>query len=172
MQQVQPSRRAEIAELYTRYGAVVLSRCRWLLKDDEASKDAAQEVFVKVLRSFDGFRNDASPLTWILRIATNHCLNVIAANKAKWHERFKAHAKLGEEEQAHSGAGEMERVRLVRALLVKLDVETQQVAVHYFVDEMTQEEIASALGRSLPTIRKRIEKFRRIAKKELGDERL
>src|SRR5438132_199056 len=74
VQQAQPSRRAEIAELYTRYGATVLSRCRWILKDDEASKDAAQEVFVKVMRSIDGFRNDASPLTWILRIATNHCL--------------------------------------------------------------------------------------------------
>jgi RNA polymerase sigma-70 factor (ECF subfamily) len=54
---------------------------------------------------------------------------------------------------------------------MKLDLETQEVAVHYFVDEMTQEEIALLLGRSLPTIRKRLEKFRRIAQKELGDER-
>ena len=150
MQQAQPSRRAEIAELYTRYGALVLSRCRWILKDNEASKDAAQEVFVKVMRSLDGFRNDASPLTWILRIATNHCLNVIASNNAKWREQFKAHVQMGEEEQVRSAAGELERVRVVRALLGKLDVETQQIAVHYFVDEMTQEEIAKALGRSLP----------------------
>jgi RNA polymerase sigma-70 factor (ECF subfamily) len=171
MQQPAPSRRAEIAELYTKYGAQVMSRCRYLLRDGEAARDAAQEVFVKVMRSIGEFRSEASPLTWILRIATNHCLNVIASNKAKWRERFKQYVRHQEAEQAARPSA-LERSRMVRDLLGQLDVETQQVAVHYYVDEMTQEEIAQALGRSLPTVRKRLEKFRRVATKELGHERI
>lgn len=164
------SPRSEIAELYTRYGATVLSRCRFLLRDEEAARDAMQEVFVKVMRAIESFRSESSPLTWIQRIATNHCLNVIAADRAKWRERFKRYTEHGEEARL-SSAVEPERAKMVRDLLERLDQETQQVAVHYWVDEMTQEEIAAALNRSLPTIRKRLEKFKRTAQKELGDDR-
>lgn len=164
-----PPRRVEIAELYTRYGATVLSRCRYLLRNDEASRDATQDVFVKVMRSIEEFRQESSPLTWVLRIATNHCLNVIAADQAQWHQRFEQYAKH-QEAAAASRGNDAELARTVRDLLGRLDLETQQVAVHYYVDEMTQEEIAAALGRSLPTIRKRLEKFRRVARRELGDE--
>jgi RNA polymerase sigma-70 factor (ECF subfamily) len=168
MQEPRTSQRSEIAELYTRYGATVLARCRYLLRHDEPARDAMQEVFVKVMRSIDTFRSEASPLTWILRIATNHCLNVIAADRAKWHLRFKQHT-VHVEEARLAKRSEPERATMVRDLLEKLDPETQQIAVHYWVDEMTQEEIAQALDRSLPTIRKRLEKFRMTAKKELGD---
>lgn len=168
MQEPRVSPRSEIAELYTRYGSTVLTRCRYLLRNDEAARDAMQEVFVKVMRSIDTFRSDASPLTWILRISTNHCLNVIAADRAKWKERFKKHTEHVEEARL-AKRSEPERATMVRDLLEKLDPETQQVAVHYWVDEMTQEEIAAALDRSLPTIRKRLEKFKKTAEKELGD---
>lgn len=168
MTPVLPARRAEIAELYTRYGSTVLSRCRYLLRDEEAARDAAHEVFVKVMRALDELRNDASPVTWILKIATNHCLNVIASNRAKWHERFR---RYREHEEATREIGvAVEKAKMVRDLLEKLDEETQAIAVFYYVDELTQDEIAAATGRSLPTIRKRLEKFQRIAKRELGDD--
>src|SRR5687768_3976817 len=132
MQEPRVLRRSEIAELYTRYGATVKARCRYLLRDDEAARDATQEVFVKVMRAIETFRSEASPLTWILRITTNHCLNVIAADRARWHERFKRYAEHGEEARIAGVAGgvDLERAKLVRDLLSKLDQETQQVAVH------------------------------------------
>jgi RNA polymerase sigma-70 factor (ECF subfamily) len=45
----------------------------------------------------------------------------------------------------------------VRKLLSNFDLETQAAAVHYHVDEMTLEEVATLLGRSVPTVRKRLE---------------
>ena len=39
--------------------------------------------------------------------------------------------------------------------------------IHYHVDGMTLEEVAAALGRSVPTVRKRLEQFA-----ELGGEAL
>ncbi len=169
MSQTQPSQRAEIADLYRRYGHLVSARCRYLLRDDEAARDATQEVFVKVMRSLSRFRGDASPHTWMVKIATNHCLNVIAADRAAWKDRFRQHVQHMDRAGLLAGA-DPEQARLVQQLLAKVDTETQAVAVHYYLDEMTQEEIGTLLGRSLPTIRKRLKKFERIAKKELGND--
>lgn len=64
-----------IAELHRAHGALVLRRCQTLLKDREAAADAAQEVFVRVIEKIDRFRGEASPVTWVYRIATNVCLD-------------------------------------------------------------------------------------------------
>ena len=45
---------------------------------------------------------------------------------------------------------------MMQKLLAKLDLETQQAVIHYYVDEMTLEEVAAAIGRSVPTVRKRL----------------
>lgn len=164
-----PSRRERVADLYRRYGALVWARCRYLLGSADAAEDATQEVFVRVMRHWEQFRGDASPSTWILRIATNHCLNRLAADRAPWKAKFRQHVQHVDEAGLR-GAVDPERARLVRQILGRLDTETQAIAIHYYVDEMTQEEIGDLLGRSLPTIRKRLAKFRRVAQREVGDD--
>ena len=129
-------------------------RCRYLLRDDAEAKDALQDVFVKVLQSLGEFRRAASPATWMVRIATHHCLNLIRARKAAWREELKAMQKDRKQETEPP-----DRRELVRALLAAAPEEAQEVAVLYYVDELTQEEIAQEMGRSLPTIRKRLEQF-------------
>jgi len=63
--------------------------------------------------------------------------------------------------EAHGGPQALEDRDSVRRALAGLDLETQRAAVHYFVDEMTLEEVARALERSVPTIRKRLQAFAR-----------
>lgn len=162
------SKRQEIAEIYLRYGPVVGRRCRYLLRDPEAARDATQEVFVKVMRSIDTHRPESSSLAWVLTIATNHCLNTIASRDAAWRQRFVLQETLAREVAEEASGESLVRAEQVRRLLGKLDEETQQIAIHYYVDEMTQEEIGQVLDRSLPTIRKRLAKFQRVAQRELG----
>jgi RNA polymerase sigma-70 factor (ECF subfamily) len=52
-----------------------------------------------------------------------------------------------------------DRRELVRSLLRAAPEEAQEVAVLYWVDELTQAEIGEMTGRSLPTIRKRLREF-------------
>ena len=152
----EPSR-SVLRELYEKYGGSVYGRCRYLLKDEAAAEDAMQDVFAKALTNLEGFRAEASPLTWLLRIATNHCLNAIRSEKASWRERFEQQEAARPE--AHGGPQAMEKRDQVRRLLRRFDPETQAAAIHYHVDEMTLEEVAQALGRSVPTIRKRLQQF-------------
>jgi len=57
----------------------------------------------------------------------------------------------------------------VRASLEIAEQEAQEAAVLYYVDEMTQAEIAEELGRSLPTVRKRLREFLACARKALSE---
>jgi RNA polymerase sigma-70 factor (ECF subfamily) len=153
-----------VAELYEKHAPAVYARCRYLLRDDEAAKDALQEVFAKVLRSLGEFRAAASPTTWILRIATHHCLNERRARKALWREQL---AQIAKERRAE--VEPPDRRELVRALLSAAPAEAQEIAVLYFVDELTQQEIAHVTGRSLPTIRKRLREFLAAARSALAE---
>jgi len=154
-----------LGELYEKHAAAVYGRCRYLLKDDAEAKDALQDVFVKVLRALSEFRAAASPSTWMLRIATHHCLNLLRARKALWREQIKTlHAERKVETEPP------DRREMVRAALSAAPEEAQEVAVLYFVDELTQAEIAQEMGRSLPTIRKRLREFLACARAALGVE--
>jgi RNA polymerase sigma-70 factor (ECF subfamily) len=143
-----------LAELYARHAAAVLGRCRYLLRDDEAARDATQEVFVRALKALPEFQGQASPVTWLTRIATHHCLNQLRSARAAWREEVRRAAERGSQPGV-----EADKRELLRALLGAAEPEEQEMAVLYFVDELTQAEIASATGRSLPTVRKRLRGF-------------
>jgi RNA polymerase sigma-70 factor (ECF subfamily) len=159
--------RAALRELYTSYGGSVFGRCQYLLRDRTKAEDAMQDVFAKAITHWSEFRNEASPLTWLIRIATHHCLNVQRAERAPWHQRFARQERARNE--GHGGPQLLEDRDAVRKLLSKLDLETQQAAVHYFVDEMTLDEVAELLGRSVPTIRKRLESVSAMAGRSMKE---
>ena len=150
--------RAALREMYSKYGGSVFGRCSYLLKDRAKAEDAMQDVFAKVLTHLEDFRSESSPLTWLMKIATHHCLNVLRAEQAPWHRRYERET-LARGDAGTGGPQLFEDREAVRKVLARCDVETQAAAVHYHVDEMTLEEIAKLLGRSVPTIRKRLEAF-------------
>lgn len=156
--------RGLLAELYALHAAAVLSRCRYLLRDEEAAKDATQEVFARALRALAEFQGAASATTWLLRIATHYCLNELRAARAGWREELRRRAGG----QVAPGV-EPDKRELLRALLGSARPEEQEMAVLYFVDEMTQGEIAAATGRSVPTVRKRLRGFLAAARAALSE---
>jgi RNA polymerase sigma-70 factor (ECF subfamily) len=152
-----------LRELYGKYGGSVYGRCVYLLKDKAKAEDAMQDVFAKALINMSGFRAESSPLTWLTKIATNHCLNLLRADRAAWHQTFEAEELARVARAQHDGPASGPRLfedrEAVRKLLEGVDTETQAAAIHYYVDEMTLEEVAAVLGRSVPTVRKRLETF-------------
>jgi RNA polymerase sigma-70 factor (ECF subfamily) len=147
--------REPLRELYTKYGSSVYGRCQYLLRDRTRAEDAMQDVFARALEHHDGFRAESSPLTWLMKIATNHCLNLLRSDRAGWRARFDAEERSRGE--GHGGPQVFELRDQVRKILGHFDLETQAAAVHYHVDEMTLEEVAALLGRSVPTVRKRLD---------------
>ncbi len=140
-------------------------RCQYLLGDATKAEDAMQDVFAKALTHLPEFRAQASPLTWLMKIATHHCLNLMRAEKANWLRVFERQEAAKSE--GHGGPQAHETRDFVRKVLAQFDPETQAAAIHYHVDEMTLEEVAKLLGRSVPTVRKRLENFAKLSGQEL-----
>jgi RNA polymerase sigma-70 factor (ECF subfamily) len=161
--------RPNLRALYERYGHAVYRRCRYFLRNDDDARDAMHEVFIKVAQHYNDFRGQASPLTWLTRIATHHCLNLIRGRKAGWRDKHAMTIRVSEQ-LATTGHERLERAELVHSLLARLSRDEQEAAVYYFVDEMSQDEAAKACDCSVPTLRKRLRHFIEVARGQLARE--
>jgi RNA polymerase sigma-70 factor, ECF subfamily len=150
----------ELDQIYRRYGAMVRRRCLSILKRKDDAEDAAQEVFVRVLRSAGAFRGQSSPATWLYRIATNTCLNRIRDSRNR--DRLD---KSSYEEPEPTQPFEAWPRDLVVRILSEFDDATRETVMYAEVEEMTHQEIAETMGCSVSLVRKRIAKFKEKAQR-------
>ncbi len=164
----------DVARWYADYGYTVFRRCLAYLGEPGAAEDAMQEVFVRALDGAHAFRGDASPRTWLCRVADHLCIDILRRNRRN---PVRSSAAIsGAHEQ-----GITELVAVVEAddrlpflsvcrLMAELDEDTQRLAVLYFLDELTQDELAHELGLSRRTIGKRLKVLVQRARSLLGEE--
>lgn len=156
-----------VEQLYVRYGPALLRRARAILGSEAAARDAVQETFVTALRSEAQFRREASPMTWLYRITTNHCLNVLR-DSSRRQELLAERVADAETEPAQQPSHD-DRLTLAQVLR-RVSPELQEIAVFYYVDRMGQEEIARLLSVARRTVGNRLEEFRRQAAAAAGEE--
>jgi RNA polymerase sigma-70 factor (ECF subfamily) len=152
--------REEISELYLRLGPLVYRRCLRLLANPENARDATQEVFVRALRHVSELTHDRECLPWLYRVATNYCLNRLRDGRPLEFREPEAMPEPPRSAGAPSGADDrLAARRTVMALLNRLDEQTAEIAVHAFLDDMTQDEIAEVMGLSRRTVGKKLKRF-------------
>ena len=151
----------KINELYTRYGPMVLRRCRQLLRDEDKALDAMQDVFTKLLVYEERIKMKY-PSSLLFRISTNVCLNIL--------RDFNVHRTINDEDIVGKIAhyDENEDSTVFRDLLERIfkgeKKSTREIAVLHFVDGMTIPEVAQEVGLSHSGVRKRIRELRSRAK--------
>lgn len=152
---------------YGRYSRTVYRRALQLLGDSESAHDTTQEVFMRVIRSGGRLPPEPTPTAWLYRVTTNLCLN-------RLRDLRRQKARLAENATAAdatvSAKGEA-RV-IVAEILSRVPEELQDVAVYFFVDELTYDEIAPLMGLSRRTISNRLASFRELVAQLFPDERL
>jgi RNA polymerase sigma factor (sigma-70 family) len=62
----------------------VYSHVRKMVIDHDDADDVTQEVFIKIHRYIESFREDSQLFTWIYRIATNECLSFLQRKKRRF----------------------------------------------------------------------------------------
>jgi len=147
--------RMEIESIYRKYGAMVLRRCRSILGHDADADDAAQEVFIRAFRGLAGFRRQASPATWLYRIATNICLNRL--RDARNRQRLDREA-LPEAEPDRPVENWPRDLAL--RILGEFDGRIRETVMYVVVEGMTADEAAEVMGCSNSLVRKRLATFR------------
>lgn len=70
-----------VEELFELYADEIFRYARLMLQDDYLAEDIVQEVFMRVLRSWDKFREEANAKTWLWSIARNCLYDVFRKRK-------------------------------------------------------------------------------------------
>jgi len=167
-------------EIVRLYGDKVFSLVYRMIGSRAEAEDIAQEVFVTVFKTVDGFRGESKFSTWLLRIAANHC-----KNRMKYlSRRPTAGAGLegvGEDALADRGtspvqsrieapdvlmeAAEMEA--LTQAAIAALDEDHRLLIVLRDVEELSYQEIGEITGLAEGTIKSRLHRARMAIKEHL-----
>lgn len=128
-----------------------------LLGDAGDAEDAAQEAFLQAWRSLRRFRGDSSFATWMYRIVTNRCLNILRSRRET--------APL-EDEGASSAPGPEQVVvarsefAVLRQAIDELTPGQRATLVLREFEGCTYEEIAEILELSVPAVKSRLHRAR------------
>lgn len=127
---------------------------RKMVIDHEDADDLVQEVFVKVWKNLDKFRQDSALYTWIYRIATNECLNFLKKKRNKF---FLPIGDVAEElitkiDDGGQISGDEIQLKLQKALLKLPDKQRLVFNMKYF-EEMKFDEISEITKTSVGALK-------------------
>lgn len=144
----------DIEQLYRDHGYLVLRRARQILNDDEEAREALQDVFVSLASDPGQFTGASSISTYLYRVTTNYCLNRL--RNVRRRARLTEHARTNGTWTIHA-----EATVDAQGALRRLPEKLARLAVYYYIDEMTQDEIADVLGCSRKAVGKRLARLHR-----------
>jgi len=162
-----PTQSQTVAALYMKYGATAYAHCRRMLKDEAQAEDAAQEVFLRIVRHLASMPPEAQVLAWIRRIATNYCLNVIRGRG--YREQLECELSALPSGMEEPDAAQKDLVD--RLLAITPEKERAPAVLHYLHD-VPQERVGRALGISRRTVINRLDQFKRRSRTRLQREGL
>jgi len=142
----------DFTAIYESQHGRVLRLCRYLLNSVDAAEDAAHEVFLRAQSRISTYDPSLPLSSWLSGIATNYCIDVL---RRRGTERKLFDLASSESlDSPSNGPGPLkeiltaERGKDVRAALAELSDKYRVPLVLVYYNEMSYDEIASALGLS------------------------
>ena len=147
------------------YDKKVYTLCRRMCISEEDAQEAAQDAFLAVWRAIGAFRQESSFSTWLYRLATNACIDLLRRNK-----RSGGRVSLDDEETAPELVDtrplpqqELERretQRLIEDGLRALPEDYRAILLLREVQGLSYAEIAEVTQLELGTVKSRISRGR------------
>jgi RNA polymerase sigma-70 factor (ECF subfamily) len=153
--------------LFERYRDRVFSIALHFLKGDHASaQDVTQEVFVKVFRAVRSFRGDARFSTWLYRIVARACTD---ERRRRRRLLFFGELPVGIHPTVANTASAPDAE--VLAALNRLSDKLRMVVLLRYFDDLSYDEIASALDVSPGTVASRLSRAHDALARQLAHRR-
>jgi RNA polymerase sigma-70 factor (ECF subfamily) len=164
------------ASIIENYGRMVTSICRRMIQDEESARDAAQEVWLEVIKNLPSFRGDSKLSTWIYTIACRVAMRC-AQEERLYSTRFLSdYFRSGERELPdHQDFDKAIWVKdmcdqCLTGILHCLDNEARMAYIFRDMAQLPYDEIGEILGRDPASVRQMISRSRRKLKHFLEDE--
>jgi RNA polymerase sigma-70 factor (ECF subfamily) len=138
-------------ELVRRYRERVYWIARRMTGRHEDADDVVQEVFVRVYQNLKKFRADASFYTWLYRIATNVSLNSVRKKRVREFVDFDEMDESLDSGSAYADAAVLKKEfdAILQRAIEKLPPKQKMVFILRFNEEMSFEQMAQSLGKSV-----------------------
>ncbi len=164
---------AAFEELIRQYEKKVYSLCARMCGNAEDAEEAAQDAFLALWRGIDRFRQESSLSTWIYRLASNACIDLMRRKK-----KGAGSVSLDDEElfvdavdpapQPHEEAERRETQRLLQEGLLSLPAEYRSILLLREIEGLSYSEISAALDLELGTVKSRISRGRTLLRNFLS----
>lgn len=158
--------RDTFSELVTRYKKLVYCVVYKFSKDCEEVSDMSQEVFIKIFRSLGKYNPQFRFSTWVVKVATNVCLDIVRKKKINSVSMDEIENMPGGDTSPEDMFLKREKSLAVRKAIDELPEIYRTPIVLYHQKGMSYKEIADTLQKPMSIIKNRI--FRaRVTLKEL-----
>lgn len=127
--------------IYRKHAPSVFRRARRLLGNDADAHEVVQDLFLSLLASPERFRGESTLTTFLYTATTNACLNRIRDDK----NRLRLLAENPAGKVPRDAPLSVEQLTYLHELLRALPEPLGRVAVHYYLDDLTHEQIAKLL---------------------------
>ena len=146
------------------YKGPVFNVCYRLLGDRAEAEDASQETFLKAYRSLRSYDPERKFSSWLLAIASHHCIDRLRRRRGQW-VSFEELPAEGEPWDPGPGpeaiSHQRERASRVGRLLLRLSPQDRSVIVLRYWHDMGMEEIAQTLALTESAVKSRLHRARR-----------
>ena len=152
-----------------RHQRAVYQICYRFMGNHEDASDLSQDVFLRAYRGLRNFKGNAALGTWLHRIAVNACLNRVAVKTPK-SEPFEDRQHIDmRSESAPDRMLRDERATRVRAAVAKLPPKQRAALILRTYQDMSHQDIATALGTSVGAAKANVFHALQNLKKLLGE---
>ena len=145
--------------LLQRYTLLLLGVCMKYLKNEEAAKDAVQQIFLKVIHELQRYHVQFFK-SWLYMIARNHCLMELRKHDVKSMAEIKE--DIAEEEFPLQQEAEKEKLlSLVETSMFELNNDQKTCITLFYLDKRSYQQISEQTGFSLMQVKSFIQNGKR-----------
>ena len=145
--------------LLQRYTLLLLGVCMKYLKNEEAAKDAVQQIFLKVIHELARYRVQYFK-SWLYMIARNYCLMQLRRHEVKNISELKD--TIADEEFSLQRSVEKEKLlTLVEASMEELNADQKTCITLFYLDKQSYQQISEKTGFNLMQVKSYIQNGKR-----------
>ena len=156
--------KSEFEKLYTENYKDVYWTCIALLKNEADAGDVTQNTFIKAYEAWDSLEDKSKASAWLKKIAANKCLDLLRSRKnLSFDERIENGEELDEQDMPGENflpdeyaLNKEKRELVMKIIRENLSDEQFSTILMFYFDEMSMEEIATALNIPVGTVKSRL----------------
>ena len=146
--------------LLQRYTLLVLGVCMKYLKNEEAAKDATQQVFLKVIGELRRYRVRYFK-SWLYMIAKNHCLMQLRNHNSRHAKPLNVDLVVEDDQSLQYHAEKEKILSLMETSLQELNTEQKTCVTLFYLEKKSYQQISEETGFNLMQVKSFIQNGKR-----------